>query len=142
MEFVWNALQFLHSWTRWLVVIIGVAAVVYYGIGLVQRRDFDALSRRLMNAFSTLIGLEWLIGLLLMLVKGGQVGIQRHYWEHLAVMTVAVTVANAHHGWRRRELIARTRYARNLAVIVAVFVLVFIGISLLPDSIQWRLYGG
>ncbi len=138
MDFV----RFLHSWTRWGVVIVAVIAVVWMLLGLVQKRAYSKNDGLLMTAFSSLIGLQWLIGVVLIIIYGSQVSFNvRYIWEHLTVMTIALAVAHAHYAYKRRALPDSTRYRNNLLVIVATFVLIFIGIALLPSGIQWRFVG-
>ncbi|PJF25834.1 MAG: hypothetical protein CUN53_10760, partial [Phototrophicales bacterium] len=117
MEVVIEVLRYLHSWTRWLVVGIAVVAVVYFAVRLATRGNFDILSARLMTAFTGLISLQWLIGIVLLVVLGSMTGFGvRHYWEHLVTMTVAVGVASLHFRWRRLELAPTARYGRLLGV--------------------------
>lgn len=141
MEVVVDVLRFLHSWTRWLFVGIAAVAVVYYLARLAARQDYDVLSARLITAFSSLVGVQWGIGLLFVGALGSMTGFGvRHYWEHLTVMTVALVVAHLHFMWRRKALNARTRYGRYLGLIAGVMVLIVVGIATLPPGIQWRFY--
>jgi FtsH-binding integral membrane protein len=135
-----DIVQFLHSWTRWIVIVVSIVALVYLVLRL--NRDWDAMAARLMSAFSSLVGLQWALGLVLLIVRGSQTGFNvRHYWEHLFMMTLALIVAHGHYMWRRRELTSRARYTRNLATIIVALILVVIGIMALPEGIRWRLYG-
>lgn len=139
MEGVIEVLRYLHSWTRWLVVGIAVATVVYFAVRLATRGDFDILSARLMTAFTGLISLQWLIGIVFLVTLGSMTGFGiRHYWEHLITMTVAVGVASMHFRWRKRELTPAARYGRLLGLIAATILLVIVGIATLPAPIQWR----
>jgi hypothetical protein len=137
-----DIIQFLHSWARWLVLIVSIVALVYLALRLFGGNAWDALASRLMSAFSSLVGLQWLIGLLLLIVRGSQTGFGvRYYWEHLTLMTLALIVAHGHFMWRRHEMPDRTRYTRNLLTILVVLLLVVVGIMALPEGIRWRLYG-
>jgi hypothetical protein len=141
MEVIVDVLRYLHSWTRWLVVGIAVVAVVYFAVRLVRRGDFDILSSRLMTAFSGLVSLQWLIGIILLVSLGSMTGFGiRYYWEHLVVMTIAVFVSSLPFRWRRVELASRARYGRLLGAIGATILLVIIGIATLPPVIQWRFF--
>jgi uncharacterized membrane protein len=132
---------FLHSWTRWLLLIVGILALVYFVMRRSQARDFNAFSARLLNAFGTLIVVQWLFGLVLFIVRWNSQGSPTGYqWSHLGAMTIAMLVANAHHGWRRRQLTPSARYLRGLIVLVVSFALLIVGILLLPSPIQWRFY--
>lgn len=136
-----DILRFLHSGVRWLVLLVALVNLVYFALGWLQGRHYDRTARRLMSAFGGVISLQWLIGVIFLIVLGGQTGLGvRHYWEHLTVMTVAVFVANVPNILRRRELNDKQRYLVNLGSVIAVIVLVVIGISLLPEAIRWRFF--
>lgn len=131
----------LHSWTRWVFLIVAIAALVMFILGLIQQRGWDKRANTLLNAYSSVLSLQWLFGLILLVSWGSIIGFnQRHFWEHLTVQTIAVIVANAHHGWRRRELPDATRWRNGLLVIVVSLALIMVGITLLPIGIQWRFY--
>ncbi|MBC6937609.1 MAG: hypothetical protein DWB42_17495 [Chloroflexi bacterium] len=129
-------LRHLHSFVRWLVVIVTVAAVVKLGLGLAQNAAYDTLTQRLMSAFSGLTSLQWLVGLVFLAVYGGTVGFGlRHFWEHAAVMTVAVALS--HMPRRFKDAEPRIRYRNSLIIVVVVLALVIVGVALLPQG--WRL---
>lgn len=132
-------LRFLHSWIRWGVLAVAVVAIVWMVLGLVQRRRYEKTGNTLMTIFSSLIGAQWIIGLVFVGVYGARVGFGvRHFWEHLTVMTVALAVAHGHMAWKRREIPDPVRFRNNLLVVVGTLVLVIIGILTLPSGIQWR----
>ncbi len=131
------ALRHTHSLVRWLVVIAAVAAIVKLALGLVQKSSFDNLTRRIMLAFSGLITLQWLIGLVFLVVYGSVVGFGlRHFWEHLVVMTIAVGLSHMHNRFKNAD--APTRYRNTLLLVIGVLVLVFVGVALLPQG--WRVF--
>jgi hypothetical protein len=131
----------LHSWTRWIFLIVALVALVMFILGLIQKRAWDKRANTLLNIYSSVLGLQWLFGLILLVSWGSIIGFnQRHFWEHLTVQTIAVIVANAHHGWRRRELPDAARWRNGLLAIVISLALIIVGIILLPVDIQWRFY--
>lgn len=139
MEFVEIA-RFLHSWARWIVVAAAAAAVIVMALGLIQRRSYAARDRRIMTAFSSLFGVQWLLGLVMLVVLGAQTGFGvRHYWEHFAVQTVTLAAAHLHLRWKGAA--GSTPFRNNLILLVAVAALVVVGILTLPQGIQWRFYG-
>jgi hypothetical protein len=139
VEFV-EIVRFLHSWVRWFVVIAAVIALVIMALGLIQGRSYAARDRRVMSIFSSLFGVQWLLGLVMLVVLGAQTGFGvRHYWEHLVVQTVALAVAHLHLRWKSAS--GTTPYRNNLILLLVVAVLVVVGILTLPQGIQWRFYG-
>ena len=55
----------LHSWMRWVVVIVGVIAIVKFLIGWLGKKDWAALDARLASIFPITIDIQLLLGLLL-----------------------------------------------------------------------------
>jgi hypothetical protein len=139
MEFV-EIIRFLHSWARWLVVIAAVVALVMMLLGLIQRRSYGPSDRRVMSIFSSLFGVQWLLGVIMLITLGAQTGFGvRHYWEHLVVQTVALIVAHLHMRWKKAD--GTTPFRNNLILLIVVVALVVVGILSLPQGIQWRFYG-
>jgi hypothetical protein len=120
----------IHSATRWLVVLISILALFWMTYGLLQKHPYDELSERIMTAFSALITLEWLIGIILFLTLATfSVG---YRWEHAVTMTLALGISHLHRRWKNAP--DNTRYRNGLILIVVVLVLVFIGIARLPQG--------
>jgi uncharacterized membrane protein YphA (DoxX/SURF4 family) len=128
-----SILFYSHSGVRWLVVLITVIALVWMIVGLVQRRSFDQMARRIMLAFSALVTVQWLLGLVLFLALGL---FTRYHWEHAAVMTVATGAAHMHQRWKNAP--DTVRYRNSLIVVVVVLALVVVGVALLPQGWQGR----
>ena len=116
----------LHSGVRWLVVLITIVALVKLVLGIVQKQSYDKLTQRIMLAFSILVSVQWLIGIILMIAlsmfSGGQI------WSHAGTMTIAVAVSHLHNRWKKSE--DSVRYRMSLLVVIAVLVLVIIGVAL------------
>lgn len=141
METAMLIARVLHSWTRWIFLVVAVIALVMFILGLIQKRPWNTRAMSLLNAYGSVLSLQWLFGLGLLISWGSIIGFnQRHFWEHLTVQTIAMFVANAHHGWRRRELPDATRWRNGLIAIVVSLALIIVGITLLPVDIQWRFF--
>ena len=116
----------LHSGVRWLVVLITLVALVKLIIGIAQKQSYDKLTQRIMLAFSGLVSLQWLIGIIVLIVFGnfssGQI------WSHAGTMTIAVAVSHLHNRWKKAE--DPVRYRMSLLVVIAVLVLVIVGVAL------------
>jgi hypothetical protein len=125
-DFLFN----LHSGVRWLVVLITLVALVKLILGLVQKQPYDTLTQRIMMAFSGIISLQWLIGIILFLVMNSfSVG---YRWEHAVTMTIAVAVSHMHRRWK--DAPDAIRYRNSLIIVIVVLVLVFIGVARLPQG--------
>lgn len=125
-DFLFN----LHSGVRWLVVAVTVIALLKVLMGVVQKSKYDELTFRIMLAFSGLITVQWVIGLILLLVKG-DFDVNNRV-EHAAIMTIAVGVSHMH--MRFKLLPGALRHRISLAIIVITLVLVFVGVARLPQG--------
>lgn len=138
-------LQLIHGHTRWLVVAGVVLAALFMLIGIAQNRTYDKLAYRMMIAFSSVIGLQWLLGVLVFLILGLNVG---YRWEHAVTNTIALAVAHLHIPLYRRlqgaqtasaetggeavMVSGRVMYWRGLLIIGVTMALVYVGVARLP----------
>jgi hypothetical protein len=129
-----DMLLWLHSYVRWLVVLVAIIAAVKFAVGWAQKTKPTAMDRGLMSAFSGLIDLQVLLGLVLLVLMG----ISMPRLEHAFAMIVAVVVAHLPMRWRKLESTNVLR--NNFFVIVAALALIVIGVnSLLGGTSRWQL---
>lgn len=134
--------RFIHSWNRWLLMAIAVISLIYFAWGWLQSHPWTKRGQTLLTIFSSLVGLQWVVGIILLIILGSMTGFGvRHYWEHLVVQTIALAIAHIHMSWRRKEFPDKTRYQRGFLLIVGVLLLIVIGIIVLPSGIQWQFTG-
>lgn len=128
-----NFLLLAHSGVRWLVVAVTVLALVWLIVGLVQRRDYSATTHRVMAAFSSLIGLQWLLGIILLIALGLRDGFDVGFrWEHALIMTLALAAAHLYLPFKQAD--SNRRYAAGIVVILVTLALVYIGVARLPQG--------
>jgi hypothetical protein len=121
----------LHSLVRWLIVIVGVVALVKFVIGLVQKSAFSKMDRGLSSGFSGLMDLQVTLGLLYFLITGfGGVGFPPYRIEHAVTMLVAAGVAHAPSMFKK----AANKHAVALGAVVGALLLVYIGVARLPGG--------
>ncbi len=136
-------LRLLHSWNRWLVLIVAIVALVYFALGLLQKRSWDKNAALLARVFPIIVNIQWLLGVLFLLQTWAQQGgVAPPIWGHALTMTIAGGIAGMTAMWRKRELPDDIRYRNHLLVVIVVLIVIFIGITLLPAFIQWRFYTG
>lgn len=126
-------LQTIHGHTRWLVVLAVVVAALYMLYGGATRRSYDMLAYRIMLGFSTIIGIQWILGLLTFLLYTGLEGGYR--WEHAITNTIALAVAHAHFSMKRKigtEAADSKLYWRALLIIGLTMGIIFLGVGRLP----------
>ncbi|NLF74815.1 MAG: hypothetical protein GX573_03895 [Chloroflexi bacterium] len=124
----------IHSDLRWLLVAVAVLAVIRLVIGWLRRESpYDPISRSLMLLFSIGLDIQVLVGLIYFIWNG----IDADYWprqrfEHLVVMLIAAGVAHLPRRWRSAP--APVRYRNDALTVLAVLVIVFVGVILLPGG--------
>lgn len=121
----------LHSIVRWIIVVVGVIALVKFIIGLVQKSAFGKMDRGLSSGFSGLMDLQVTLGLLYFLITGfGGVGFPPYRIEHAITMLIAAGAAHAPSMFKKTN----NKYAVALGAIVVTLVLIYIGVSFLPGG--------
>lgn len=127
----------LHSIVRWAIVLVGLAALLRFGLGLFKRQPYDGSARALGTAFSGLMDTQALLGILFFLLNSAAIpgGFGLGYrWEHLTAMLLAVIAAHLPALWKKRA--DYTRYAYGLAMILLALGLVLAGVAVLPGN-RW-----
>lgn len=124
-------LLMLHSLVRWLIVIVGVVALVKFAIGLVRKSAFGKMDRGLSSGFSGLMDLQVMLGLLYFLITGfGGVGFPMFRIEHAVTMLIATGVSHTPSMFKK----AANKYAVALGAVVGTLILIYIGVSFLPGG--------
>lgn len=125
-------LLMLHSIVRWIIVVVGVIAIVKFLIGWLRKGEFDKMDRGLAAGFSGLIDLQVTLGLLYFFITGfGGVGFPMFRIEHMVTMLLAATAAHAPAMFKKRPW---NKYAVNLFAVLGAFVLIYLGVALLPGG--------
>lgn len=132
--------RFIHSWNRWLLVGVTLLSLIYLGRGWFTAQPWTKHSQTLLKIFSSLVGIQWVLGAVLLANLGSITGlVVPHYWEHLTIQSIGLGVSYLHVMWREKELDDKTRYKRSFLMIISVLILTVVGIMALPADIQWRL---
>lgn len=121
----------IHSFLRWIIVIVGFIAIVKFLIGWARKSEFDRMDRGLSAGFSGLIDLQVTIGLLYFLITGfGGMGFPLYRIEHAVIMLVAAGTAHSPSMLKK----VTNRYAVAFSALVVTMVLIGIGVALLPGG--------
>jgi hypothetical protein len=131
-----SVLLTIHSINRWLATLAALALIIRLIIGLIKKQPFDKSASTLTSAFSGLMDLQMLLGILFFVLDGlGKTGFPAYRWEHAVTMLLAVIVAHLPAIWKKHADAFRTR---NTLIAVSVsLLLVFIGISPLGGWTRW-----
>ncbi len=143
-----NGLYYAHTGLRWLVVLAAAVAFVFMAYSLFTKREQDRATRLIMVTFSSLIGLQWVIGMVYYVVLGGALsnaGIANAYnlrnsATHAAVMTVVLIAAHLYLPFRKRAS-NRNYYIASTVVIVVTVVLIVVGVGVLAGGARWSFAG-
>jgi hypothetical protein len=84
-------LFYLHSGLRYLVLLVGLVAVVYFASGLATRRPVGKPVRILGSSFAGLLDTQVLLGLVLL---GSGWPFYPALWGHLSMMVLAAVLAH------------------------------------------------
>lgn len=130
-----NILLMAHSGLRWLVLLVAVVASIKFLIGWLQRGQYKGMDRGLMAAFSGLLDLQSLLGVVL-LIWSGLTGVGFPFFRiaHGLIMIAAVVLAHMSRRWSNAD--DATRFRNHLFLIVGSLLLVLIGISILPGGLS------
>jgi cation transport ATPase len=120
-----------HSGSRYLVLILGVAVILYAGYGMVTGRPYDKTMRILASSFTAALDLTVLFGLGLVFTGTFYPALAGHIMTMLLAVAVAHIVAVV---IRKRPLEQRT-YAPHLVSAVIVLGLLTVGAMAIGRSI-------
>jgi len=123
----------IHSLVRWIIVAVSLIALIWFVLVWLRGMRNEQADRGLMAAFTGLIDLQVLLGIIYILWSGfAGAGFPRYRLEHAVTMIVAAVVAHLSMRWRNADAAIRAR--NNAALIILVLVLILIGVSLLPQG--------
>lgn len=122
----------IHSILRWIIVVVGIIALVKFLVGWAGKSEFGGMDRGLSSGFSGLIDLQVTLGLLYFLITGfGGVGFPLFRIEHTITMLIAAFAAHAPGMFRKRQ---SNKFAVSFFAIVGALLLIFIGVARLPGG--------
>ena len=121
----------IHSIVRWLIVVVGIVAIIKFAIGWARKSAFDKMDRGLSSGFSGLMDLQVMLGLLYFLITGfGGVGFPLFRIEHLVTMLLAAAAEHAPAMFKK----ANNKFAVALGAVVVALLLVYVGVMRLPGG--------
>lgn len=127
-----DILIFIHSIIRWLIVIVGLIALVKFLFGWLAKKSFQPMDKGLMSGFVGLIDLQAAVGLILFIWGIVQSGLVRYRAEHAFTMILALILAHLSLRWKNAD--DTTKFRNYALIIIGVFVLIYAGIYVLPQG--------
>ena len=121
----------LHSILRWAIAITAIAALIKFAIGWLGKNPYDSTAKRLRVAFTSLMDVQLLVGVIYLIWSGLQgFGFPPYRIAHAVVMVIAVVLA--HLTSLGKDKSDTIRYRNGFLFLLASLLVVFIGVSLLP----------
>ena len=122
----------IHSFIRWLIVVVGIVAIVKFTIGLARKSAWGKMDRGLSSGFSGLMDLQVTLGLLYFFITGfGNVGFPMFRIEHMVTMLLAAVACHAPAMFKKK---AWNKHAVALGAIIVSLILVYVGVLRLPGG--------
>src|SRR5574341_1470550 len=120
----------IHTLLRWLIVAVGVAAVIWLALGLIRKTAYGRPARILAAAFSGLMDLQGVLGLIYLIWNGlASSGFPLERLVHTAVMIIAIVIGHLPARWKNAD--DSIPYRVGLLAVAGALILTFIGVALL-----------
>lgn len=126
-----NVIFQAHSGVRYLVLLAAIVAIAYHAYALLTRRPVDRAARATASAFTGLLGLQILLGLILMatgIFYGALIG-------HLVMMILAIGAIQMTGAMARKKTDPASYYKISLTGMLVGIVLIALGIMAIGRSI-------
>jgi hypothetical protein len=128
-----NVLLSIHSIVRWVVVVVGLIALVKFAIGWLRNGRFTGMDRGLTSGFSGLVDLQTLLGIVFLLWSGlAGAGFPMYRIEHATTMIIAAVVAHLPMRWQNAP--DKIRFRNSFLAVLVTAVLIFAGVAVLPGG--------
>ena len=130
-----DILLVIHSYLRWLIVIVALVAVVKFALGWQRGGAFESMDRSLAVGFSGLMDLQAVLGILFLIWDGfSKTGFPAFRIEHAITMIIAAVVAHLHVLWKNAD--DKLRFRNSLLIILDVLIIILFGIARLPGGLS------
>lgn len=126
-----NSILGLHGLIRWLVAVAALVSLVKFGLGWARKAEYTSADRGIISAFTGLLDLNLLLGLILLFGLGG--GFPMNRIEHAGTMIVAVVVAHLSAIWKKSDDSGK-KFRNNFLVVLVSLALVFTAVTQLRGS--------
>jgi hypothetical protein len=118
----------IHSINRWIIVVIAVVALIKFLIGWLRSSSYQPADRGLMAAYTGLLDLQLLLGIILLIGRG----LLNYQIEHAVTMLIAIILAHLSLLWRDKP--DKVKFRNNFLAILVGMVLIIAGVFVLPQG--------
>lgn len=123
----------IHSHLRWLIVVLGLLVLIRCLLGWLSRGKFGTLDRILIGSTGGLLGLQFLLGLVMLLWDGFMgMGFPEYRLAHAVILFVAVYTGSMSSRWKKAN--GRVRFRNTFLAWGATLALIYLGVAVLPGG--------
>ena len=126
-------LMTIHGELRWLVVLAAIIVIIKFLIGWLGKREYASLDQKLLLAFTILLDINVLLGLIILFFGGGFTGPRL---EHATTMILAAIAAHMTAIWRR-STDSSLKFRNQLLMVVLGVILVIFCVLRLRDGFMF-----
>jgi hypothetical protein len=128
-------LQAAHWSLPWVILVLGMVAMIRFSRSALPDAVRKGVDRRIMTGLAILLDLQAMFGLIYFLWAGySGAGFPAHRILHGIIMLVAVFIIHLSKLWNDAD--DQTRFTNNLYILLASFILMLVGISLIPTGLS------
>ena len=122
----------LHSILRWIIVVVGLFALVKFLIGWARKSEFAKMDRGLSAGFSGLIDLQVTLGFIVFFWNGlvDGAGFPFYRIEHMITMLVAAVLGHLPTILKKSE----NKYAVAFYAVIGALIVIVLGVYRLPGG--------
>lgn len=123
----------IHSWWRWVVLVVAAITVIKMLYGWLARRDWASLDDQLGMIFTITIDIEVLLGLLVWIASQAWGRGMAAAFEHPLTMLLAVVLAHVGRSRARKAADSAAKYRTSAIFYTVSFALILAGIFLVTS---------
>lgn len=123
-----NFLTGLHDGIRWIVILLLIAVLIKTAIGWLSNRPYEKFDRQLWLGLVNALGIQLILGLILIVWRTIQVGFVRPFWEHAVLNIIAIGIIM--YAARFRKLEDTLHHRNKFFAVVVTSVLIVVAVSL------------
>ncbi len=120
----------MHGGIRWLIVVMLVATLVKFAYGMLRGQAFGAVDARLLRIDNILLGIQFLLGIVVIFWRSSLGSMPSDRWTHMLIMILAVGLGGLTSVRARKANGDKAKYLTGLIGIGIVSILIFIGVSI------------
>ena len=123
----------VHWSVPWLILVLGVYIIVSFVRGYIDKRPFTSAESRLFAIFRNLMRIQGITGLIYFAWSGLITHtLPIHYISHGVTMFVAAMLLPMSSRWKNED--DETRYLNNFYLLLASFLIMLVGLALVPNA--------